>query len=345
MPRGPHLTQVFGRTLGMSVLAAMLVAPTAALAAVRPQAVVKRSSEPISSLSFSSRKFPMSVRELDDGQVKLTVRLTGEFSGRKSKLLLNKEPVPVDSGRFEVELTIRQANTDLEFSTVNIFGIVKSETVTLESTPADPVRELLKGVQSKTTSWSIGLSTSLMEYSDNSGETLSQYGLGAKFSYSAFLTSNRNHVLAGNVYSTFLPVSRSRADTDLRVIGANLRYGYFLGNYARWKFWIYGGYFYTTTISQGGRIGFTNLLGPQLYPTASTQLDKRRSLAAYFKLAPLYGVFDLASREMAFGASFTTRPLLGGGRTWSLDHSRITLIAGQAEIHLTSTVLGYSIGF
>jgi hypothetical protein len=323
----------------------LLLAAPDAWSGIRPEAVVVRAAKPITALKFSKLRFPIIIRELGDGQLKLLVRLSGRFEGRRSKLLFNNEPVALDSRQFEIEVTIRDATTSLEFSTVSVLGTVQSEEVVLQSDPPNPVREILKGLQAEVSSFNIGLSAAAMNYEDNAGEKLSQIGLGAKLSYSRFLTANRRHVLAANAYSTFIPVSQSRSDTHLWLVGSNLRYGYFLGSYEKAKIWLYGGYFYTTTLSPGGRIGFTNLLGPQLYPTVSFQLRKRDSIATYFKFAPLYGLQDLASREIALGVSYTSRSLLGMSNTFSLDHSQITLIAGQAEIRLGSTVLGYSIGF
>lgn len=314
-------------------------------AAVRPQAVVGRAAKPLAGLKFSSQRFPIIIREKSDGQFQLLVRIAGRFESRKSKLLLDFEPVAVEGGQFEIERAIRDATTALEFSTVNLTGQIQTETVMLKSDPPNPVREILKSLQAETSSIGVGLSGALMNYQDNAGEKFQQFGIAGKLSYSKFLTSNRRHVAAANIYRTFLPLSGN--DTGLRfyLLGANLRYGYFLGQSAGWRFWIYGGYFYTTTFSPGGRIGFTNLLGPQIYPMASRQLSRRDSISTYFKFAPLYGLGDLSSREMAYGVSYTYRPLTGLSMSLSLDYSQIRLSAGQADIRLGSTVLGYSVGF
>jgi hypothetical protein len=338
------MTSLIRALLRPTALLLLLAAPEA-WSAIRPEAVVVRSAKSIAALTFLKPRFPIIVRELDDGQMKLLVRLSGRFNGRRSKLLFNNEPVSVDDGQFEIELTLRDATTSLEFSTVSVFGAVQFEEVVLQSDPPNPVREILNGLQAEVSSFNIGLSAASMNYEDSSGEKLSQISLGAKLSYSRFITPNRKHVIAANSYTAFNPISQSRTDTHLWLFGANLRYGYFLGTYKRAKIWLYGGYFFTTTMSPGERIGFTNLLGPQLYPTVSFHLRKRDSIATYFKFAPLYGLQDLASREIAFGVSYTRRSLLGLSNSFSLDYSQITLNPGTARIQLSSTVLGYSVGF
>jgi hypothetical protein len=253
--------------------------------------------------------------------------------------------VAVEAGQFEIERAIRDATTSLEFSTVNLAGQLQTEVVTLKSDPPNPVREILKSLQAETSSFGVGLSGALMNYQDNAGVTFRQFGVAGKLSYSQFLTSNRRHVAAANIYRTFLPLSGNETSLRFYLLGMNLRYGYFLGQTAGWRFWLYGGYFYTTTFSPSGRIGFTNLLGPQVYPMASRQLSRRDSISTYFKFAPLYGLGDLSSREVAYGVSYTYRPLTGLSMSLSLDYSQITLITGQADIRLGSTVLGYSVGF
>ena len=334
------------RALVSPLVAAAIVSCSADVeAAVRPQSVVGRAAQPLAGLKFSSQRFPIIIRENSDGQFQLQVRIAGRFESPESKLLLDFEPVAVEGGQFDIELAIRDATTTLEFSTVNLMGQIQTETVILQSDPPNPVREILKSLQAETSSIGVGLSGALMNYEDNAGVKFQQFGIAGKLSYSKFLTSNRRHVAAANIYRTFLPLSGNDNGLRLNLLGMNLRYGYFLGQSAGWRFWLYGGYFYSTTTSPSGRIGFRNLLGPQVYPMASRQLSRRDSIFTYFKFAPLYGLGDLSSREMAYGVSYTYRPLTGLSMSLSLDHSQITLNAGQAEIRLGSTVLGYSVGF
>ena len=320
-------------------------ASSSASGALRPEVVIVRPQSKISGISFSRERIPLVIRELEGNQVRLQVRVTGTFKGKKKRLLLDSEPVALDSDQFDIEVTLREATTVLAFTTVDIFGQVETEEVTLRSEPADPVREILRNIQGQTTSWSLGVSGSLMSYEDNSGKSLQQYGLGAKASFSTLLSRNRRHMLAGNLYGTLLPISRSPSDLSLQLIGGNLRYGYYLGGSSKLKFWLFGGYFLTTTSSPDDQIGFKNQLGPQIYPMVSMQLGGRQSMSAYLKFAQLASLTDFSSHELAGGISYTRRPLLGLGSTYSFDYSSITLLADQAEIHLSSVVLGYSVNF
>ena len=242
-----------------------------AVAALRPEVVIIRPSARIAGFSFARERVPLVIRELEGNQVRLQVRIGGTFQAKKKRLLLNNEPVSLDSDQFDIDVTLREATTVLTFATVDIFGRVETEEVTLKSEPADPVREILRNIQSRTTNWSVGLSGSLMSYEDNSGKSLQQYGMGAKASFSTLLSRNRRHMLAGNLYGTLLPISRSPSDLSLQLIGGNLRYGYYLGGSSKLKFWLFGGYFLTTTSSPDDQIGFKNQLGPQIYPMVSMQ--------------------------------------------------------------------------
>ncbi len=340
------MKQWFNRTV--LLLAVGCVPVPSARGALRPESILIRpeASTRITELSFERDRFPLTIRETQNGQVKLMVRVSGRFRDRAAGLLMNGRkvsPTP-DDGNFEVEVVIRDASTVLEFAAVDPYGGVRTESVELESSPRDPVKAILRNLRARTSAWNVGLSIAQMSYSDSLGQDFSQMGAGAKLSYSLFVNQKRTQILAGNIYGTLLPLHQSGADTFLQLVAANLRYGLYLGEWKRWKAWIYGGYFFTTTFSSSENVGFRNLLGPQLYPTASLPLGSRRSLGTYFKVAPLYGL-DFENRELATGISYTTRGILGGSHTFSIDYAQIRLNAGAATIQLSSAVLGYSYGF
>jgi len=333
---------------------ALLISATLAVCSVTPsraasvlaQTVLTRPPEQIAELSFDASQFEIRAEETKDDQFELRSKISGYFRRSESALLLGSTQVNVDpeTKHFEVDVLFDAASIRLEFSAVDNDGKVQQEGVTAGSVPPDPIEQALKAYSEKQTFFETSVNTSYLSYTDNAGNDFNQLAFGIKGGVSRFLDKNKKQQIAGNLYGTVLTPFTSRTDSTLRQIGANIRYGRQVADGPGWRLWVHGGYFFVTTVSQNSKIGFSGLLAPQIYPSVAVPLPRFRTLNAYVKLAPFYGL-SFESRELAFGVSINQRELNGRNKGLSLDFSNIRLSADPAVIQLSNFVFSYSLGF
>ena len=82
-------------------------------------------------------------------------------------------------------------------------------------------------------------------------------------------------------------------------------------------FWLWVGWYYTTTFVPDNSLGFANMNGPQVYPSFTwTSRGGRHILGVYGKFSPVSENFvpTFKSYEFAGGVNYTLPPFFGNHR-------------------------------
>lgn len=149
----------------------------------------------------------------------------------------------------------------------------------------------------------------------------------------------------GNIFVTLFPLSSSTPDTSVRYLGANIRVGYTVAKWSRYRVALLGGIYYTTMFVSPGNFGFKDLMGPTLFPTFQAYFPQGY-FSTYAKYSPVGNGTQISSLnygELAVGASWT-RPLKRQGvMLLSFDLSRLR---AQAQgLPISSNSMSLSIGY
>jgi hypothetical protein len=97
--------------------------------------------------------------------------------------------------------------------------------------------------------------------------------------------------------------------------------------------------------------GFTQMHGPQLFPTLRYTFRNQSSFSTYLKYSPVFGsggVLSLANAEMAVGLAYGIPMRNGHPLSFSLDLARLNLLNLEGtgvNAALNSLTIGSSYGF
>jgi hypothetical protein len=302
--------------------------------------------------------------EIDDDRVEMkTVKsgkdaqliaiLHGKFSRDEWSLVHRNQPVnPKKNGSFTVEVPITRSSHKTEFIAIGPLGETEKEVVTLEITEVIKADENL-AKPAKPFILSSGLAFSHLSYTET------QQGGGAAFSETAltgkvqagYLLFPPRWDVSASAYLTLLPFSNT-VSNSVRFFGLNLRAGYSPSFVAiPWKLTLNFGYYFLTSLVNPPDFGFSDVGGPQLYPTLRRFFKRGDSALIYFKYSPVanhFQVLSTTSREIAMGLAYT-RPV-GRAYSWSatLDISNLQLDLpdeNQYMMKLNTVSLGFGLGF
>ena len=97
---------------------------------------------------------------------------------------------------------------------------------------------------------------------------------------------------------------------------------------------IVAGAYYRTMYSSTKDFGYKNLIGPQLYPTATKVLSNGNRVSGYLKFSPLNHLFSITDHEIGAGVAYTF-PInhLGNDLRVSVDYARRHLIVEGAQFN------------
>ncbi len=155
-----------------------------------------------------------------------------------------------------------------------------------------------------------GLGISALSYTESARGNISQTALMVKLSADNPVSTSR-WSLGGNFYSTLSTISKS-TPSSVQVLGVNLRVGYLVPWLKTpWMFRVYAGVYYTTTYGGTGDFGYSNLTGPQIFPTLSYRFQNDAILSGYLKYSPVSSglkFYALENSETAVGLSYFFQP-------------------------------------
>lgn len=303
----------------------------------------------LSEISIRTGPVEPTVLENAPGSFRVSVAVEGSLSNSDTSIISGYEPVPVDPKTlgFKVPVDARGPVTPFALTVISVDGTVKQEEVQVVAKDWTSFIRSLQAPPEKKQNWYAGLSLASLSYSQTGKPSLSQVALGAKASYGRKLPWE-GWSSEANIYGTVLPLSTSIEGLSLSQVGVNLRAGRAVWSRgsksaALTTVSVFGGGFYTSTVSSNSSFGFKNLMGIQIYPEAIHRLDARNSLGAYVKFAPLFG-FSFTNRELAIGASWVRKPLRARSFSVSADYSDISFVSsGGTTISSRNLVLGVAL--
>lgn len=269
-----------------------------------------------------------------------------------SLLWKNQKIILDERKRFRLRVRLGAQSTVLKISAIGPTGEVQEQGIILFVPEWDQVlgkldrkpANLRTFVSSVITLSTISYSEKLQGISQSVVETV----LTGRISYNFFIIPPRWDV-GISTYFTLMPLLKSQT-SGLRFLGVNFRLGYlFPSKPGGWSLGLYGGAYYTTTFPlNGGKMGFENMKGPQLYPAMRKQLKKGTSFLTYFKASPMssqYGFFTFTSNELAIGALYSDLLSNGHPLSFSIDISRLNFNISQIDFKGTSNTASIGVGY
>ncbi len=301
-----------------------------------------------------------------------TINLNGTFNREDWGLVIQESEALFDSeNEFSLTLPISEESSEIRVVAIGPLGQTESETLTLvapkilfKKTPPPPPEKV--EVEMKPdfiySGFSSSLGLSIISYTETGITPLSETALTGKISYGRALPWRRWD-WGVNSFLTLLPLTASKSPSA-RFLGVNARVGYTLPFIQEpWKVSILGGFYYTTMIvnlanlTAVEKFGFSNMLGPQLFPTVRRRLNNGQTVSGYLKFSPVSGgpfLLGVANREIGLGMTYS-RPVGKNEHPLSvgIDLARISLqqdfiVRGNTytvEIQSSSYSLAVGYGF
>lgn len=264
---------------------------------------------------------------------------------------LHKVPIRTKQGHFYFRLPLNEARTSLEFIVIDPRGRTQTEQWLIDATGAWPRMVEWKNelTNPKRYSAATGLGMTHLNYQETGLEGASGFTMTGKLSFSHKIGLLGPGWDAGFLFfGNLLGVQEKSTGDSIRFIGANSRIGYSLPLQSRWSLALHGGWYLTTTWIPTKSFGFTNMHGPQFFPTASYQLANNHSIGGYFKFSPVSAtgigsITNFANREIAVGFSYSL-PWNGPSQRigLGLDIAMLQLDLPESGLRFSST--SYSLG-
>jgi hypothetical protein len=283
------------------------------------------------------------------GGLEDTIRIPGKFN-RPYWSLLHSSGALIKVNKAEVSDFVFTAKLETGENKMKVIAVgpkgeVEEFYIDIRSSEAI---EYLK--QKKERRWFIvsGGGFSLNSYRETKKPDYSAFVLFTKMS-ARYLLIPGKWDLDGNFFLTLLPLSRNMDGITARFLGINLRGAYQVQRVKTpWVVKVGGGVYYTTMFVTDDRFGFSSLLYPQFYPSATYLYSAKDSFSGYLKYVPINaGIWlSFSERELAIGASW--RHLLPNGKNimLSLDISDLTYVPRvNRTVHVNTFSLSGSYEF
>lgn len=188
---------------------------------------------------------------------------------------------------------------------------------------------------------SLGFSS--INYAQDGIPSYSEIGLTGKVSVTNFIAPPYWD-LDFIAYLTLATLTANTAGVSARFLGINGRIGYHFDPIGPWSFSVFTGIYYTTMFVTNSEFGFTNMMGPLLFPAVKRSFGKN-AMTGYIKYSPVaQGLgMDFGNREVAVGLGFQ-HPLPSDHTvSANLDYSNDSLHVQGVGINASS--LSISVGF
>lgn len=333
----------------ISLAAAILIFPASALAESYTATVVKPEKK-ADDKTPSLVTFPNTSVEVKQGTLNgapvLYASMDGkfaapEFETQSWSLISDKKVLRMNAeGAFHFSLVLVGKVTRVDFVAVSPKGEVLRDQAGVIFDRFDEITTGRKVEKKEQANFTVGLGVATLDYRDDTRSGISQTTLIGKIAVDQPIGRNTPWSLGVNFYSTFAELSKSTTSST-EVFGTNVRLGYRLLQSGRWTIRAFLGLYYTTTYGGSDDFGYSNLFGPQLYPTFSYVQRNGAVTTIALKYSPVSNGFTFYStdnREFAVGATYFFAPFTGG---WLRDKS-LGLTADLAWLSLKSSVLGSS---
>jgi hypothetical protein len=313
--------------------------------------IEEEKSGPTSSIPFL--KFDSdTIRVEGTGNLHYT-RISGKFSETVRDATLNSKEILVNpNGTFEIPLGF-----PLDAKTFTITVIDTRQKVfraKFKITPLDlPDQDSGQRSDSETAvvikrlRYSAGAGLTLLSFRQRNVNSFSQMAATVKVSGSYRLVPDK-YDLGVSAFFNLIPFSSSSPDgNNIQYLGINARVGrQIIKAPSKFRLNVNAGIYYNTSVSQ--RVGFTNMLGPQLYPEAIWMFDNGSSLLGYAKYSPaLSNSFSISlssNREVAMGFHYSFQLLKKHRVSVGFDLSQLSLKTDTdwASTNTYSLTAGYA---
>jgi hypothetical protein len=264
-------------------------------------------------------------------------------------------PVVLDSEKnFQVRVPLTGPKTEVSFVAISALGEVKRWTGTLTLSPSEYDRLMQDNLITRANAlepspWrkSVGLGLSDLQNLQSGTPDFQEWALTLKAAVSYRLNPLWDVAVGG--YYTVLVLGSNEPGVHANFLGVNLRAGYMLTpSDPHWRVAISGGIYYLTSFVTNDLFGPYNLIGPQLFPSATYLFSNQNSASAYIKYSPVSSVGslgDLSDHELAFGLSYRFAPKESHG---VFSHP-VDLTLDISSLHLnilglTATTSSYNLG-
>ncbi|MEK6705241.1 MAG: hypothetical protein AABZ06_05585 [Bdellovibrionota bacterium] len=308
-----------------------------------------------SKFHWKTMQLPVSITAANGAQgILASVTVEGSYDANVTKMMVvdaekQMEYVELDKGHFSFPVKLTGDITMIELVAVTLKGKVdKLNVKILFQRWKDALAEYDESKKRAFYSASLGVTTMAFK-EDTATRTVTDYsGLALTFkaAYQALLLPPQWD-FGINLFFTLLPLNSNIADTTVRYLGVNLRFGYVLPFVKPpWRAAILTGAYFSRMFVTGDRFGYKALLYPQLFPTLRRTINSKDSAFVYLKLVPLGpGLgFSFSERELSLGAGFEHALANRHPVFLSMDFSDLFTIAGSNR-SIRSTTFSVSAGY
>jgi len=329
--------------------------PTAA-----PVALINKSTESLPTDFTATLKFLSGEDVIEWNAAGFTAKLTdeiGDSAGFEIELILKGKikdkahsfmvnyhrVVPESDGSFKYKTIQRAETISIEVVEVNPNGTLKKGVyqVTIEHWTEAAKSLEVRRAQVKKFRLGLGVGATSMSFSETNSSigTLSSIAVTVKLQADYLIGKGPWNLGLSGFYNA-LPVSGATGANQFQFLGMNLRIGKSMPWLKTpWELGLNAGWYYLTMITNG-TFGFTNVSGPQLFPTLKRRFENGSSGSLYLKYSPIaasFSLMSLSNNEMAAGLqyNFAKKSKLQFGV--SFDFSMVNLTATDS-IGLNTTV-------
>lgn len=291
-----------------------------------------------------------------EGEEVLSTTLRGTYVAPPGwSLSINNEKVMIgENHEFTVTVELKYQKTRLEIIATGPQNEVERKSVYLRVKGAGEDAE--KTAPKIKPTVVAGISMTTISHKESALDPYSALATTGKISIN-YPLSPPKWDLGVTAFGTLFSITKSHPE-EARYIGLNARVGYLFPyeSSSSWRFGLYGGLYYTTMIVNDGTFGFTNMKGPQIYPTVRKILDDGHSIAAYAKVSPVSGGFLISNtinREVATGFAYIIPDRITrkhqrvestsiSALIFNLDIAQIKLLVNEITILTTTVSFGVS---
>lgn len=317
----------------------------------------KKNQSSLKGLMF--KEAALEIKEQGEGDKKSHyVEVSGRYINSEWALIADTDRVKTSpDGNFVIKVPVIGQMNGLEMIAVGPLGEIEKQKIGIFVPQYEELKKqnwtnLKSTRKEKNLKITPGIGLSVLSYNEPSRAAISETFITGKLS-ADYLIGESRFSLGSNLYSSLAVLSHS-TESYVYFFGTNLRGGYRLP-YLKdpWQLKIFVGYYFTTTFGGTDDFGYSNLQGPQIYPTLSYKFKNDGALSSYVKYSPVangIGFYTFDNSEFATGAAYFFRPQSSGifsGKSLGLtaDLAWLNLKTTIGKVSFQTTTLGAALRF
>jgi hypothetical protein len=303
----------------------------------------------ITGLQWTSSRVEIQIRGVDSRDRVIAV-LKGNFKNPGWTLIISNRTIhPDTSGDFQIGLPAHDLKNNFTIYSVSDFGKAEKSVVQISIAPSD-----MALITSKAR-WisSVGLGLTSQTYTQSLSDPVKQTLITGKFSFAHEISRNQRWFGTFSARVDLVPISdsigTSGGSSGLRFLGLNARVDYSVPFVTDpWKLNFAMGYYYVTTIGNSF-LGFTDVAGPQAFPSVRYYFRNENYLSAYAKYSPVLSSgkpLPFSNRDIEVGADYGFPLKDSHSMSISLDYSSLNLLLDdgtQSSLRSLMLALSYTL--